>query len=100
MPTSQLSEPPSPNISAKPTTQNASEDTAKTTKFLARMLTAFLAWQSPASRSANPAFIQNTRNAVIITHRVSAAIFRVAGSIRAPPLRARRCGCEPRPRGR
>ncbi len=100
MPVSQLSEPPSPNIRPKPMTQNAIDDTANTTKFLARMLTAFFAWHRPASSKAKPAFMKKTRKAVTITHRVSAATFNVAGSIRAPPLPSRRCGCEPRPRGR
>ena len=64
-------------MSPKPKTQNASEETANTMKFLARMLTAFLAWQRPASSKANPAFMKNTRDAVIITHIVSSAILSV-----------------------
>src|SRR6185436_19088072 len=55
-----------------------SEAIAKTTKFLARMLTAFLRRQNPDSTSAKPAFIQNTRNAVIKTQIVSAMTLRSA----------------------
>src|SRR6187549_1264376 len=43
-------------------------------KFFARMLTAFLRRQKPDSSRAKPAFIQNTRNAVISTQAVSAMI--------------------------
>ena len=73
---------PLPNINAKPTTQKASDDAAKTMKFLARMLTAFFARQRPLSTSANPAFMKNTRNAVTSTHRVSSATL-VSGSMAA-----------------
>ena len=60
-------------MSPKPKIQNASDDTAKTMKFFARMFTAFLAWHRPDSSSAKPAFMKNTRQAVTTTHKVSRA---------------------------
>src|SRR5258708_2732001 len=67
--------PPSPNISANPASQNARDATANTTKFFARMLTAFFERQSPLSNIAKPAFMKNTRKAVTSTHMVSSATF-------------------------
>ena len=52
---------PSPNISAQPIRKKAIDEMPKTTKFFARMLTAFFARQNPASRQPNPAFMKNTR---------------------------------------
>src|SRR3989304_9093481 len=52
---------------------------ANTTKFFARMFVAFFARQSPDSTHPKPAFIQKTRNAVTITHRVSSITFKSAG---------------------
>jgi len=66
---------PSPNISPNPTSQNASAATPNTTKFFARMLTAFFERQSPLSNIAKPAFMKNTRKAVTSTHIVSRATF-------------------------
>ena len=67
---------PLPNIRPKPMTQNASDEAAKTMKFFARMLTAFLARQRPLSTSAKPAFMKNTRNAAIMVQTVSAMSFK------------------------
>jgi hypothetical protein len=64
---------PSPNIRPKPTAKKAIEATANTMKFLARMFTAFLAWHSPVSSVAKPAFMKNTRQAATTTHKVSRA---------------------------
>src|SRR3954467_2564775 len=66
---------PSPNMKAKPATQKASDAAAKTTTFLARMLTAFFERHNPLSNIAKPAFMKNTRIAVSTTHIVSRATF-------------------------
>src|SRR5687767_963948 len=52
--------------------QNAIELMAKTMKFLARMLTAFLRRQRPVSSVANPAFIQKTSMPAISVQTVLA----------------------------
>src|SRR3990172_7762438 len=70
---------PSENIIPKPMIQYAMAENANTTKFFARMFVAFLARQSPDSTHPKPAFIQKTRNAVIITQRVSSITFKSAG---------------------
>src|SRR5688572_24368032 len=69
---------------------------AKTTKFFARMFVVFLARHNPDSTQPNPAFIQNTRNAVSITHNVSIIILMSAGDgpsaascAKAPRLKTR-----------
>jgi hypothetical protein len=64
---------PSPNMIPKPITRKAIEETANTMKFLARMVTTFLARQKPDSTLANPRFMKNTRKAVTSTHTVSMA---------------------------
>ena len=68
MPTKGLSP---PNISPHPSSMKPKDDTAKTIKFLDRMLTVFLARAKPASTEANPRFIKNTRMAASSTHNVS-----------------------------
>jgi hypothetical protein len=62
----------------KPRIRNAIEETANTTKFLKRMFTVFFARQKPDSTRAKPRFMKKTRNAAIITQRVSMAIFWLA----------------------
>ena len=54
-------------------------------KFLPRMFTVFLERQKPDSTSANPAFIQNTRNPATITHNVSTITFTSAGVSSSAP---------------
>src|SRR5262245_95634 len=54
-----------------PITKNARDESAKTMKFFDRMLTVFFTRHIPDSTSANPAFIQKTRNAVINVQTVS-----------------------------
>ena len=60
-----------PNISPHPSSRKPRDETAKTMKFLDRMLTVFLARAKPASTAANPRFIKNTKIAARNTHRVS-----------------------------
>src|ERR687892_727428 len=64
---------PSPNMRPNPSTRNAVDDTENTMKFLARMVTVFLARQNPDSTPAKPRPMKNTRNAVTSTHTVSTA---------------------------
>ena len=73
----------------KPIAQNAIDDSANTMKFLARMLTAFLARHRPVSSVAKPAFMKNTSMPAIITHSVSSATL-VASRRRRRVLRQRR----------
>src|SRR5688572_8538530 len=84
---------PSPNIRPHPTMKNETEERAKTTKFFDRMLTAFLTRQKPDSTSANPAFIQNTRNAAISVHTVSAATLLLATLAESSAICAATSGC-------
>ncbi len=58
---------------AQPTSQKAIEEIPKTTKFFARMLTAFFALQNPASTHPNPAFMKKTRKAATSVQSVSTA---------------------------
>ncbi len=62
---------PFPNMSPQPMNQNDIDAMAKTMKFFARMLTAFLARHNPDSTMAKPRFMKKTRNAVNSTHAVS-----------------------------
>src|SRR5688572_20275645 len=59
----------------QPSSQNPIVVTANTMKFFDRMLTQFFARHMPDSTQAKPKFMKNTRNAVINTQTVSAAIF-------------------------
>src|SRR5688572_31373003 len=63
----------------QPTSQKPMVVTANTMKFFERILTQFLARHIPDSTQANPRFMKNTRNPVIITQTVSAITLRSAG---------------------
>jgi hypothetical protein len=64
---------PSPNMIAHPIIQKAMDEIPKTTKFLPKMLTAFLVRQKPASMHPNPAFMKKTSILATKTHKVSTA---------------------------
>ena len=77
-----------PNIRPQPSSRKPRDDTAKTIKFLDRMLTVFLARAKPASTEAKPRFMKNTRMAARNTHRVSMIIvvsIAIPPSYRSPP---------------
>ncbi len=59
-----------PNIIPKPIAQNIMVPITKSIRFLKRMFVEFLERVKPASTSANPACIKNTRDAVIRTQIV------------------------------
>jgi hypothetical protein len=82
-----MKELPSPNMIAHPTIQKAMDEIPKTTKFLPKMLTAFLARQKPASTHPNPAFMKKTNIPAIKTHKVSTATSVV--QTESPPLSAK-----------
>ena len=60
-----------PNMSPQPSSMKPRDETAKTMKFLDRMLTVFFALARPASTEANPRFMKNTRIAASRTQKVS-----------------------------
>ena len=58
----------SPNISAKPNAQKTSEPRQKSIRFFMKMFTAFFERVNPASTSAKPACMKNTRIAATTVH--------------------------------
>src|SRR3989338_2158195 len=66
---------PSPNMSPKPMTQKAMEETANTMKFFERMFVEFFTRQKPVSTHPKPRFMKNTSIAGINTQSVSATTF-------------------------
>src|SRR5699024_3480552 len=78
-----------PNIRPQPSSMKPRDDTAKTIKFLDRMLTVFLARATPASTAAKPRFMKNTRIAASSTHKVATVEI---VSISDPCLNRRRAG--------
>src|SRR5688572_20012319 len=64
---------PLPNISPQPKNQKPMDETAKTIKFLERILTQFFARQNPDSTQAKPRFMKNTSMPVKSTQMVSIA---------------------------
>ena len=60
-----------PNIRPQPKSRKPRDETAKTIKFLDRMLTVFFDRAKPASTLAKPKFMKKTRIAARNTHSVS-----------------------------
>ena len=60
-----------PNIRPQPSSRKPRDETAKTMKFLERMLTVFLDRAKPASTLAKPRFMKKTSIAARNTHKVS-----------------------------
>ena len=65
---------PLPNITPKPTSQNAGVPIQKSIRFFIRMLPVFFALVKPASQSEKPACIKNTRAVPISTQIVSTGL--------------------------
>ena len=73
-----------PNMNPQPSNIKPSDETAKTIKFLDKILTVFFARAKPASTDANPRFMKKTRIAARNTHKVSIII--VVSTISPPQM--------------
>jgi hypothetical protein len=74
------SPPPGPKAKAKPTAKKAMMPMSASERFLAKMLTTFFERVNPASTSANPACMKNTRQPAMNTHMLSSTACTAAES--------------------